>query len=65
MEGKELLALLVNNAKIFDCYCLLFRSVAVRRKSSESCFREGEQRICNHSQKVEKGTIAAGKGSQV
>lgn len=52
---RELLALLVNNAKIFDCFCLSFRRIAVRNKSSEACFRKGERGIRNHSKRWQSG----------
>ena len=52
---RELLAPWVNNAKIFDCFCLSFRRITVRNKSSESCFRKSEQRIRNHNKRWQRG----------
>lgn len=51
-KAKRTISSPVNNAKIFDCYCLSFRRLAVRRKSSESCCGKGERTICHHNRKV-------------
>lgn len=54
----------MNNDKIFDCYCLSLERLTVKRKSSESRFRKGEQRISNHNKKVAewRGTTPGARG---